>query len=166
MSLFWYALLCVLSSFAVILKRKRELVAMLYIFLGISCYCKCSWALFLTVSWVGLQCVIVVFPDHTRLLSDKIRSKLFYTEYLLVLLKDFLCPRHLLWGGAYSITLVRTSVLPYVRNSVHPVCTKNGFRTISFENIGVLDSYFIHRYIIIKYRLSLITDKIKRLLSE
>ena len=44
--------------------------------------------------------------------------------------------------------------------SVHPVhtsrpiCTKNGFRAISFENIGVLDSYFIHRYIIIKYRSS------------
>ena len=25
--------------------------------------------LFLTVPWVGLQCVIVVFPDHTPLLS-------------------------------------------------------------------------------------------------
>ena len=35
---------------------------------------------------------------------------------------------------------------------------KNGFRAISFEYIGVLDSYFIHRYIIIKYRSSLITD--------
>ena len=31
---------------------------------------------------------------------------------------------------------------------------KYGFRAISFENIGVLDSYFIHRYIIIKYRSS------------
>ena len=29
LSLFWYALLCVLSSFAIILKRKRELVALL-----------------------------------------------------------------------------------------------------------------------------------------
>ena len=37
---------------------------------------------------------------------------------------------------------------------------KNGFRAISFEYIGVLDSYFIHRYIIIKYRSSLIMDKI------
>ena len=27
--------------------------------------------LFLTVPWVGLQCVIVVFPDHTHLLIDK-----------------------------------------------------------------------------------------------
>ena len=26
--------------------------------------------LFLTVRWVGLQCVIVVFPDHTHLLFD------------------------------------------------------------------------------------------------
>ena len=46
------------------------------------------------------------------------------------------------------------------------VRTKNGFWEISFEYIGVLDSYFIHRYIIIKYRSSLITDKIHLLLSE
>ena len=43
---------------------------------------------------------------------------------------------------------------------------KNGFRAISFEYLGVLDSYFIHRYIIIKYRSSSITDKIHRLLSK
>ena len=36
---------------------------------------------------------------------------------------------------------------------------KNGFRVISFEYVGVLDSYFIHRYVIIKYRLSSIMDK-------
>ena len=35
-----------------------------------------------------------------------------------------------------------------------------------YDDIGVLDSYFIHRYIIIKYRSSSITDKIYRLLSE
>ena len=28
---------------------------------------QCLW-LFLTVSWVSLQCVIVVFPDHTHLI--------------------------------------------------------------------------------------------------
>ena len=44
--------------------------------------------------------------------------------------------------------------------------TKNGFRVIYFGYIGVLDSYFIHRYIIIKYSSSLIMDKIHRLLSE
>ena len=43
---------------------------------------------------------------------------------------------------------------------------KNGFRAISFEYIGVLDSYFIHMYIIIKYRSSSIMDKIHQLLSE
>ena len=29
---------------------------------------------------------------------------------------------------------------------------KNGFRSLSFEKISILDSYFIHRYVIIKYR--------------
>ena len=43
---------------------------------------------------------------------------------------------------------------------------KNGFRAISFEYVGVLDSYFIPRYVIIKYRTSLITNKIHRLLLE
>ena len=43
---------------------------------------------------------------------------------------------------------------------------KNGFQAISFEDIGELDSYFIHKYIIIKYRSSSITDKIHRLLSD
>ena len=51
-----YALLCVLSS-----KRKRELVAFLYECLGTVYILK----LFLTVYRVGLQCGIVVFPDHT-----------------------------------------------------------------------------------------------------
>ena len=67
LSLFCYALLCVLSSFAIILKRKGELVA----FLLLSCGCLVAvfvmW-LFLPMLWVGLQCVIVVFPDHTHLL--------------------------------------------------------------------------------------------------
>ena len=31
--------------------------------------------LFLTVSWVGLQCVIVVFPDHTNLRFDGILAE-------------------------------------------------------------------------------------------
>ena len=43
---------------------------------------------------------------------------------------------------------------------------KNGFQAISFEYVGVLDSYFIHRYVIIKYRSSSITDKIHQLLLE
>ena len=66
-------------------------------------------------------------------------------------------PSFIMGGGAYSITLVRTYV-PYVQKIV--------FRAISFEYIIVLDSYFIHRYINIKYWSSSITDKIHQLLSE
>ena len=52
----------------------------------------------------------------------------------------------------------------YVRTYLRTSRTyKNGFRAISFENIGVLDSYFIHRFIIIKYRSSSIMDKIHQL---
>ena len=61
----FYALLCVLSSFTIILMGNRELVALL---------CLSSWCrgivmcLFMFCFWVGLQCVIVVFLDHTHLL--------------------------------------------------------------------------------------------------
>ena len=44
-SLFCYALLCIHSSFAIILKRKRKPVALFFIALQMSCYCKCSVAL-------------------------------------------------------------------------------------------------------------------------
>ena len=58
--LFCYALLCVYPSFAIILKRKRKLVALLL--LSYRCIVTISvlW-LFLTVPLVGLQCVIVAF---------------------------------------------------------------------------------------------------------
>ena len=65
LSLFWYALFCVPSRVPIILKRKimfllsHPCLAVLYVL----------W-LFLTVPWVGLQCVMVVFTDHTRLLLD------------------------------------------------------------------------------------------------
>ena len=46
MSLFCYALLCVHFSFAIILKRKRNLVVLLLIIsLQMYCYYKCSVAL-------------------------------------------------------------------------------------------------------------------------
>ena len=63
--MFCYALLCVHSSFAIILIGKRELVALL----SLSSWCLMIdvW-LFLVVPWVGLQFVIVMFPDHTHLL--------------------------------------------------------------------------------------------------
>ena len=60
---------CVHSSFAIILKKKRKLVALLL--LSYRCIVTVNvLLLFLTVPWVGLQCVVVVFPDHTHLLLD------------------------------------------------------------------------------------------------
>ena len=54
LSLFCYVLLCVYSTCAIVLKRKRTL-------------CKYSVALpHGAVGWPGLQCVIVVSPDHTN----------------------------------------------------------------------------------------------------
>ena len=67
-SLFCCAMLCVLSSFAIILmgKKERELVAKF----RMSSLCLVTvfvLRLFLAVLWVGLQRVIVVFPDYTHL---------------------------------------------------------------------------------------------------
>ena len=68
LSLICYALLYVHSSFATILKRKRKLRAWLLLsFVRCLVTVNVLW-LFHTVAWVGLQCVIVVFPDHTHLL--------------------------------------------------------------------------------------------------
>ena len=69
LSLFCYALLCVHSSFANILKRKRKLVALLLLSYRCIVTINVLW-LFLTVPRVGLQCVIVVFPDHTHFLKS------------------------------------------------------------------------------------------------
>ena len=67
---FWfcYTLLCVHSSFEIILKSKRKLDALLLLSYRCSVTINVLW-LFLTMPWVGLQCVIVIFPDHTHLLS-------------------------------------------------------------------------------------------------
>ena len=68
-SQFWYALLYVLSSFAIILKRKIEPVSLLLLSFGFLVTVSVLW-LFLTVSWVGLQFVIVVFTDHIHFLTE------------------------------------------------------------------------------------------------
>ena len=69
-SMFCCTLLNVHSSFAIILKGKRELVALLS--LSSWCLVMVVW-LFLAVPLVGLRFVIVVFPDHIHLLfhTDK-----------------------------------------------------------------------------------------------
>ena len=65
LSLFCYALLCLHSGVAIILKRKRKLVALLLLSYRCIVTINVMW-LFLTVPWVGLQRVIMVFPDHTH----------------------------------------------------------------------------------------------------
>ena len=66
LSLFCYALLCVHSSFAIILMKERKLVALLLLSYRCIVTINVLWLL-LTVRWVGLQYVIVVFPDHTHI---------------------------------------------------------------------------------------------------
>ena len=56
-----------LPSFVIILKRKRELVSFLLLSYGCLVAVCVLW-LFLMETWTGLQCVIVVFSDHTHLL--------------------------------------------------------------------------------------------------
>ena len=65
-SLFCYALLCVHSSFA-IMKRKGKLVALLLFSYRCIVTTNVLWLFLLTVPYVGMQCVIVAFPDHTHL---------------------------------------------------------------------------------------------------
>ena len=61
--MFWCTLLCVHSSFAIILVEKREMFAFL------SSWCLVVVVqLFFIVPRLCLQCVIVIFPDHTHLL--------------------------------------------------------------------------------------------------
>ena len=60
--------------FAIILKRKRKLVALLLLSYRCIDTVNLLW-LFLAVPWFRLQCVIVVFPDHTHLLfAEQFRS--------------------------------------------------------------------------------------------
>ena len=60
LSLFCYALLCVHSSFTIISKRKRKLVALLLLSYRCIVTVNVLW-LFLTVPLVDLQYEIVVF---------------------------------------------------------------------------------------------------------
>ena len=57
LSLFWLALLCAIPNFAIILKRKRELVVLLLLSYG--------YLVTVNVQWL-LVFMIVVFPDHTH----------------------------------------------------------------------------------------------------
>ena len=58
---------CVHFSFAFMLKKKKKQVALLLLSCRSIVTINFLW-IFLMVPWVGLQCVIVVFPDHAHLL--------------------------------------------------------------------------------------------------
>ena len=74
LSLFCYTLFCVHFSFAIILKRKRKLVALLLLSCRFIVTINIMW-LFLTVPLVDLQYVIAVFPDHIHLLFARLQHK-------------------------------------------------------------------------------------------
>ena len=92
--MFCCTLLYVPSRFAIILMGKRELVVLLS--LSSWCLVIVVW-LFLAVPWVGLQFVIVVFPDYTHL------QFWCTSEYL-----------HLLWT-LYECLMWDTSSIPRYR---------------------------------------------------
>ena len=63
----YLSLFYVHSSVAIILKRKKKLVVLLLFSYRCIFTITVLW-LFFMVPWIGLQYVIVVFPDHTCLL--------------------------------------------------------------------------------------------------
>ena len=60
---------CVHSSFAIILKRNRKRVTLQLLSYILCIFTINALWLFLRVPLAGLQCVLVVFPDQTHLLS-------------------------------------------------------------------------------------------------
>ena len=69
-NLFCYALLCVGFDFAIILKRTGKLIALVLLSYRCIVTINVLW-LFLTVPWVGLQYVNVVFLDQSHLLINE-----------------------------------------------------------------------------------------------
>ena len=88
--MFCCTLLYVHSSIAIILMRKRELVALL----NMSSWCLVMVErLFLAVTWGCLRFVIVVLPDHTHLLFVFIVALVVGVLYLLYSFScSALCP--------------------------------------------------------------------------
>ena len=66
----------------------RKLAALLLLFYKCIVTINVLW-LFLTVPWVGLQCVIVVFPDHTHLLFNLDSATI--TTLVRYLIRLFVC---------------------------------------------------------------------------
>ena len=87
--MFCYMLLYVLSSIAIILMGRRELVALL----NLSSWCLVmAWRLILAVPRGCLRFVIVLFPDHTHLLfllSNNVGS--LYVITLCIFMNSYFC---------------------------------------------------------------------------
>ena len=84
-SMYCCTLLCVLSSIAIILMGKRELIALL----NLSSWCLVMVErLFHTVPRGCLQFVIVVFPDHTHLLLLRVLKSATWLDALVPFLDN------------------------------------------------------------------------------
>ena len=64
--MFCFALLCVHSSYTIISRGRDSWLLCFHCLTDVFVNVKVL-LLFLTVTWVSLQCVIVVFPDHNYL---------------------------------------------------------------------------------------------------
>ena len=65
-SLFCFAVLCFIASFVILSMGKRELAAFLDFLMPCGCYCSLPLPHGAMGIVVGLQCMIVAFPDHTH----------------------------------------------------------------------------------------------------
>ena len=93
-SMFCCALLYVQFSFAIILMGKRDLDVLPS--LSFWCLVVVVW-LFLVVSWVCLQFVIVVFSDHTNLLFVIVVFFLFFFADIMLCALSSLLRKGLCW---------------------------------------------------------------------
>ena len=125
----WYALLCVHSGFAIILKRKRKRVTLLLLSYRCIVSVNYLWRLFLAVPWVGLQCVIVVFPDHTHLLSYTV-----FLRHLLEKIMDTMCTQHVGYSIGATLEMNRkchNHTGRVARKPVFGVSDKASFKQVS-----------------------------------
>ena len=104
MEVLCFSLFCVLSSFAIILKRKIDMVDLL-LYYGCLVTVKVLW-LFLMVPSVGLQCVFVVFPDHTHLLFKVFLDKIL----IFILMKEM----SLITGNFILEPIYSSEILKYI----------------------------------------------------
>ena len=140
-SMFCCALLCVHSSFAIILMGKREMVALL---------CSFSWCLmivvwlFLSMPRVCLQFVIVLFPDHTHLLFLGDLTKMFLKSFYSIIsvynlvymfLFSFLLMMFISYRSYYCIA----TRWPDKLCLSHGMCLYQVIMTLHFFNVVVND---------------------------